>query len=60
MPAIAVKPRFKVICAMSGGLVSSGVGPLAQGGLDEAFDLAVAPGSVGLSEDVADAELEQV
>src|SRR5437660_1674745 len=34
------------------------VGPFAQGGLDEAFRLAVGAGSVGTGEAVLDAELE--
>src|SRR5271167_310447 len=34
------------------------VSPLAQGGLDEAFGLAVGAGSVGAGEAVLDAELE--
>ena len=34
------------------------VGPLAQGGLDEAFGFAVGAGSVGTGEAVLDAELE--
>jgi len=34
------------------------VGPLAQGGLDESFCLAVGAGSIGTSKAVPDAELE--
>src|SRR5579863_3465428 len=38
--------------------VMANVGPLAQGGLDEAFRLAIGAGSVGTGEAVLDAELE--
>ena len=38
--------------------VMANVGPLAQGGLDESFDLAVGAGSIGTSKAVPDAELE--
>ena len=39
--------------------VMANVGPLAQGGLDETFRLAVGAGSMGTGEAVLDAELEQ-
>src|ERR1700676_2251640 len=38
--------------------VVANVGPLAQGGLDEAFGLAIGARSVGTGESVLDAELE--
>ena len=38
-------------------MISSGIGPFAQGGLDEAFGLAVGSGRIGFSSDVFEAEL---
>ena len=38
--------------------VMANIGPLAQGGLNEAFGLAVGAGSVGAGEAVLDAELK--
>ena len=38
-------------------MISSGIGPFAQGGLDEAFGLAMGSGGIGLCSDVFEAEL---
>src|SRR5579875_2160892 len=63
MPVVLVEPRSKLLAAFVGVLIGAGIGPLAQGGLDEPFRLAVgargvgpgetvlqAPGAAGLSE----------
>ncbi len=47
-----------MLIAFLGVEVMANVGPFAQGGLDEAFGLAVGAGSVGTGEAVLDAELE--
>ena len=38
-------------------MISAGIGPFTQGGLDEAFGLAVGSGGIELGSDVFEAEL---
>ena len=47
VPIAAVEPGRKMRGALGGGVVEVGVGPLAQGGLDEAFGFAVGAGREG-------------
>ena len=53
-----LQPGRELLVAFVGVEVMANVGPLAQGGLDEAFGLAVSLGSVRAGEAVLDAELE--
>ena len=46
----------ELLGSMSGVLVGFGIGPFAQGGLDEAFGLSVGPWCVGFGADVLDGE----
>ncbi len=57
MPVVAMEPAGKLISAMGGGVVGSGIGPFTNGGLDEALGLAVGLGSVGAGADMLEAEL---
>ena len=47
VPIVAVYPGRQMRGALGGGVVDVGIGPLAQGGLDEAFGLAVGAGRKG-------------
>ena len=53
-----LEPGREMLIALLGVEVMTNVGPLAQGGLDKAFGLAVGARSVGTGEAVLDAELE--
>lgn len=44
MPIVALEPGHEALGALSGGVAGSGVGPLTQCGLDEAFSFAVDTG----------------
>ena len=55
---VMLEPRGEMLIAFLRVEVVANVGPLAQGGLDEAFGLAVGAGSIGAGEAVLDAELE--
>jgi Transposase len=55
---VMLEPRRKLLISLFGVEVVANVSPLAQGGLDEAFRLAVGAGSVRAGEAVLDAELE--
>ena len=55
---VMLEPGREMLIAFFGIEVMANVGPLAQGGLDEAFGLAVGAGSVRTGEAVLDAELE--
>ena len=55
MPVVVVEEGGQMGGAHGGVLVSTGIGPFAEGGLDEAFGLAVGLGSVGAGEEVAQA-----
>ena len=44
---VVVQPGVDGLAALAGAGIGSGVGPFAQGGLDEALGLAVGPGRVG-------------
>ena len=46
MPVIAMKPAWEMLGPVGGGVEGGGVSPLAQGRLDEAFGLAIGPGSI--------------
>ena len=56
MPIVVVEPGEQMVGALEGGEVGAGIGPFAEGGLDEALGLAVGARSVGAGEVVADAE----
>jgi hypothetical protein len=53
MPIVAMEPVEQFGGSLIGVLVGLGVGPFAQRGLDEALRLAVGPGGIGPSEDLA-------
>src|SRR5580693_9065211 len=55
---VMLKPGREMLVAFVGVEVMANVGPLAQGGLDKAFGLAVGARSVRAGEAVLDAELE--
>ena len=55
---VMLQPGQEMLIAFVGVEVMANVGPLAQGGLNEAFGLAVGARSVGAGEAVLDAELE--
>lgn len=55
MSAMPVVARDSASAALRG-VVGSGIGPFAQGGVDEALSLSVGSGRVGLGEDVLNAE----
>jgi hypothetical protein len=56
MPVVLVEPRSKLLTAFVGVLIGAGLGPLAQGGLDEPLCLAVGMWSIGLREAVLQAK----
>ena len=55
---VMLEPGRELLIAFVGVEVMANVSPLAQGGLNEAFGLAVGAGSVRAGEAVLDAELE--
>jgi hypothetical protein len=57
MPFVAVQPGGEGARALGEVTIQLGVGPFAERGLDEAFDLAVGARGVGPREQVADAEV---
>jgi len=59
VPVVVMLPAGQGVGAMGRVLVRPAVGPLSQGGLDEAFGLAVGLRSVGSSELVLDASALQ-
>src|SRR5512134_754895 len=56
VPVVAMEPDRQLVCAMAGGGVCVGIGPLAQCGLDEAFGLAICLWGVGFGANVPEAE----
>ena len=56
MPVVVVEPGVEMGGAVWGGKVGAGVGPFAEGSLDEALGLAVGAGGVGPCEAVANAQ----
>jgi len=54
MPVVLVYPRFEAGISFCGVLVEPGVGPFSDGGLDEAFRLAVGSWGVDAGADVLD------
>ena len=58
VPIVAVYPGRQMRGALGGGVVDVGIGPLAQGGLDEAFGLAVGAGREGARVSMAEASRE--
>ncbi|MCP1542046.1 hypothetical protein J2W80_001857 [Methylorubrum extorquens] len=59
LPVVAEQEGGQFGAALLGGVVGPGVRPFAQGGLDEALDLAVGPRRVGSRALVADVEAPQ-
>ena len=57
MPVVLVDPRSQMAKAIGGVLIEPCVGPLADGGLDEAFGLAIGARSVDASAGVAELEI---
>ena len=55
---VVLEPWGEMLIAFFGVEVMANVGPLAQGGLDEAFGFAIGARSVRTSEAVLDSELE--
>src|ERR1035438_3252901 len=51
---VVMQPGLEVVFSICGVVVGAGVGPFAQGGLDEAFGLAVGGWGIGLGEAVFD------
>jgi len=56
MPVVIVEPGLERCLSVIRGLVGVSVGPFAQGGLDEAFGLAVGFGRVRSGTDVLEVE----
>ena len=56
VPVVVVEEGWEVSGADGGVLVSSGVSPFAQAGLDEAFGLPIGLGRIGLGADVLEAK----
>ena len=59
MPIVAMEPRQEVFGAVRRVVINGGVGPLAEGSLDEAFGLTVGFRGVRLGEEVSDMEVAQ-
>lgn len=57
VPVVVVEPARQMLGAIGCGSKGSAIGPFAQGGLNEAFGLAIGLGSIGLSLNVFNAEL---
>ena len=55
MPVVVMKPGLKLVIAMLGSWVNTGISPFAQSGLNEAFGFAIGAGSIGASEVMAQA-----
>src|SRR5882672_12722460 len=56
VPVVAMPPGGELGSAFTGVLIGAGIGPFAQGGLDEALGLAVGPGHVGPGANVLEVE----
>ena len=56
VPIVHVGPAGQVGGPLIGCLIGSGIGPFAQGGLDEALGLAVGSGRIRLCSDVLQTE----
>ena len=48
VPVVLMSPGLEVLPALEGGFVAAGIGPFAQGGLDEALRLDVGLGAIRL------------
>jgi len=59
MPIVAMEPERQFGGALLRCVVGPGIGPFAQGGLDEAFGLAIGLGRIGPGADVLDGEPPQ-
>ena len=57
MPVVLMDPGSQVAQAFGGVLVETGIGPLADGGLDEAFGFAIGARSVDASAGMAELEI---
>ena len=57
MPVVAMKPAREMVGAVSGRVEGGGISPLAQGGLDKAFGLAIGARGIGSGKNVLEAEL---
>ena len=58
MPVVLVDPRSEMAAALGGVLVEPGVGPFADGGLDETFGFSVGARGVDASADMFELQLE--
>src|ERR1035437_2207279 len=57
MPVVLVDPRCQMATPFGGVVVETGVGPLANGSLDEAFGLAIGARSVNASAGVSELQI---
>src|SRR3981081_1116004 len=57
MPVVLMDPGSEMAQAFGGVLIETGVGPLADGGLNEAFRLAIGAGSVDAGTDVVEGKV---
>src|SRR5271167_4246391 len=57
MPVVLVNPRSQMAKAFGGVLVETGVSPLANGSLDEAFGLAIGAGRIDASAGVSELKI---
>ena len=57
VPVVEVCPGGEMLAPVSGVLVEPGIGPFADGGLDEAFGLAIGSRSVDASTDMFEFEI---
>ena len=57
MPLVAMNPGWKVVASLRGGLIDGRIGPFPEGGLYEAFSLAVGSRGVGSGTNMTDVEL---
>src|SRR5512134_767092 len=56
VPVVVMEPEGQRAAPLVGVAVQARIGPLEQGGLDEALDLAVGPRGIGPGEEMAQAE----
>ena len=56
MPVVTVEPSRQLCGAVIRGRIGPGIGPFPEGGLDEAFSLAIGPGRIGAGPEVLEPE----
>lgn len=57
MPVVLVDPWSEMLLALGGVLIGAGIGPFSQGGLDEAFGVAIGAWGIGSGASVLESEM---